>query len=75
MNHTCPYCEGDLSYEDEYYSGRPERFYGTASNGIYYPSTKVHLGDIFKCRNEECEEYQKHFYTDKHGHLHEGYPC
>lgn len=44
---TCPYCNADLKYDSEYYSGRPESFYGTASNGIYYPSTKVHQGDIY----------------------------
>jgi len=69
----CPYCDSDLSYQDEYYIGRPEYFYGTAGNGIHYPSTKKHLGDIFKCKNEECEMFEQHFHTSN-GELKEGYP-
>lgn len=71
----CPYCNGNLSYQDEYFMGRPESFYGTAANGIHYTSTKIHLGDIYKCKNEECEVYEQHFYTDNRGNLNEGYPC
>ena len=71
----CPYCDSDLTYRDEYFTGRPESFYGTASNGIHYPSTKKHLGDIYKCVNDECEAYDQHFYTDTNENLFEGYPC
>lgn len=49
----CPYCEAELRYVDYYYSGRPESFYGTAGNGIHYPSTMQKLGDIYQCPNHE----------------------
>lgn len=75
MNQSCLYCNCDLSYEDEYFTGRPANFYGTAGNGIYYPSTLKHLGYIYRCRNEECESHGQLFYTNKDGDLHEGYPC
>lgn len=71
---NCPYCDCDLTYQDEYFSGLPESFYGTAGNGIHYPSTKKHLGDIYKCKNEDCEAYDEHFYTVNND-LREGYPC
>lgn len=72
----CPYCDCNFSYRDEYFTGRPENFYGTASNGIYYPSTKVHLGNIYKCINEECEAYEQYFYTKTDSNqIYEGYPC
>lgn len=75
MTPCCPYCENDLSYRDEYFSGRPENFYGTAANGIHYPSTKKHLGNIYKCVNEDCEQFDQYFYTNVSGDLKEGYPC
>jgi hypothetical protein len=71
----CPYCGEELRYQDEYFKGRLESFSGTAGCGLYYPSTKVHLGDIYKCKNEECEAYEQHFYTDTQDNLKEGYPC
>lgn len=74
-NMNCPYCNEELQFHDEYYTGRPENYYGTAGNGIYYPSTKKHLGDIFKCKNEECEYYDTFFYTDTNDNLNEGFPC
>jgi len=65
----CPYCEEELEYHD---------FYGTNlrldSFGIVKPGFDK-CGDIYKCMNEECEAFQEHFYTDKQGELHEGYPC
>ena len=71
----CPCCGEELNCIDHYGTGRPEHYYGTAANGIYYPSTYEKLGDIFKCDNEECECYEEHFYTDTNDELHEGYPC
>ena len=72
----CPYCEQELHYNDYYYTGRPENFYGTAGNGIHYPASNYKkLGDIYKCDNEECEMFDEHFYTDERDELHEGYPC
>ena len=73
----CPHCEYELTYHDTYFTGKPERFYGTAGNGIYYPATSNYkkLGDIFKCMNEDCEAFDQHFYTDSNDNLNEGYPC
>jgi hypothetical protein len=71
----CPYCEQELHYHDTYGTGRHEYYYGTAANGIHYPSTWKKLGDIYKCENEECEAFEQHFYTDERDNLHEGYPC
>lgn len=47
----CPYCGRELDYTDYYGTGRPENFYGTAANGIHYPSTYHKLGDIYQCGN------------------------
>lgn len=81
----CPYCGAELIYDDYYGTGRQEYFYGTAGNGIYYPSTFKKLGDIYKCPNRDgfedsdecCEsaEFNGFFYTDEREDLHEGYPC
>jgi hypothetical protein len=49
----CPYCGAELIYDDYYGTGRQEYFYGTAGNGIYYPSTFKKLGDIYYCPNRE----------------------
>lgn len=73
MPYTCPACTSDLQWKDEYFTGRPESFYGNAANGIHYPSTKQHLGDIYQCMNEDCECFQSHFHT-RNGELIEGYP-
>ena len=60
----CPYCGAELRCEDHYGTGRQEYFYGTAGNGIYYPSTYKKLGNIYRCPNvdgfstyEEVIEY------------------
>lgn len=60
----CPYCGQELICTDYYGTGRQENFYGTAANGLYYPSTYQKLGDIYKCNNvdgfnsvEEVKEY------------------
>ena len=60
----CPYCGQELTCTDHYGTGRPESFYGTAANGIHYPSTYLKSGDIYKCNNtngfdsvEEVKEY------------------
>lgn len=60
----CPYCGRELICTDHYGTGTPESFYGTAANGIHYPSTYHKLGDIYKCGNangfeavEDVEEY------------------
>lgn len=60
----CPYCGKELTLTDHYGTGRQESFYGTAANGIRYPSTYRKLGDIYKCDNasgfdtvEEVMEY------------------
>jgi len=62
----CPYCGAELRCEDHYGTGRQEYFYGTAGNGIYYPSTYKKLGDIYRCQNsygfnteKEALEYAK----------------
>ena len=73
---NCPQCDYELEYHDYYFVGRPARYYGNASNGIYYPSTNYKKrGDIFKCNNENCEMFEQFFYTDERECLHEGYPC
>ncbi len=60
----CPYCGRELTLTDHYGTGRQESFYGTAANGIHYPSTYQKIGDIYKCNNsfgfnnkEEVMEY------------------
>lgn len=60
----CPYCETELNYQD--YFGRI----------CSHQDGKV-LGDIYKCKNEECECYEEHFHTyrDHPDDLKEGYPC
>ena len=52
----CPYCGTELDCIDYYGTGRQEYFYGTAANGLHYPSTYQKLGDIYKCKNSECFE-------------------
>lgn len=47
----CPYCGRELDCTDHYGTGRPEYYYETASNGVYYPSTYQKLGDIYSCGN------------------------
>jgi hypothetical protein len=49
----CPYCGAELIYDEEYGTGRHESFYGTAGNGIHYPSTYKKIGDIYYCPNRE----------------------
>lgn len=49
----CPYCGVELIYDDEYGTGLPESWSGTAGCGIHYPSTYKKLGDIYKCPNYE----------------------
>ena len=49
----CPHCGADLAHDGEYGTGSHESFYGTAGNGIYYPSTYKRLGNIFYCTNRE----------------------
>lgn len=72
----CPYCGGNLQDLGAYYQGRPGNFYGTSSNGIYYPPTPDYkiLGRQYRCNNEECEAFESFFYT-KNGELLEGNPC
>jgi hypothetical protein len=58
----CPYCNQELNWHDYY--------------GFYLGHDQWDKqGDIFKCKNEECEVYEQHFYTDEQDNLHEGYPC
>lgn len=82
----CPYCGAELMYNDYYGTGLQEYYYGTAGNGIYYPSTFKKIGDIYKCPNSDgfeeddtecCKSniFNGYFYTDLNGNLHEGYPC
>lgn len=59
----CEYCEEELNCIDYYGIGIPGR------EGF------DKQGDIYKCGNESCEMFDEHFYTDKSGNLHEGYPC
>lgn len=49
----CPYCGAELICTDHYGTGRQESYYGTASNGLYYPSTYQKQGDIYKCPHSE----------------------
>lgn len=49
----CPYCGKELIHHDSYGTGHPSSFYGTAGNGIYYPSNYQKCGDIYKCSNSE----------------------
>jgi hypothetical protein len=52
----CPYCGAELICTDHYGTGRQEHYYGTAANGLYYPSTYQKQGDIYKCPNSEGYE-------------------
>lgn len=59
----CPYCNEELAYDD--YFGR----IASHQDGKVY-------GDIYKCANEDCEQYQQTFYAYRdNGELIEGYPC
>lgn len=49
----CPYCGAELICIDHYGTGRQEYYYGTAGNGLYYPSTYQKQGDIYKCPNSD----------------------
>ena len=55
----CPYCGAELICEDSYGRGMRESFYGTAGNGIHYPSTYEHLGDIYSCPHHEGFESEE----------------
>lgn len=61
----CPYCSNELDCDDYYGLGIPGR------TGF------KKLGDIYKCRNEDCESelFNYYFHTDCAGNLREGYPC
>ena len=39
------------NWVDTYGTGKPEYYYGTAANGLYYPSTWEQLGIIYQCPN------------------------
>ncbi len=49
----CPNCGCELNYDCDYGTGRKESFYGTAANGLHYPSTYQKSGDIYECGNSE----------------------
>ena len=56
---NCQHCNSELIHTDIYGSGRLSYFYGTAANGIRYPSTYQHIGDIYKCPRSEGFESEK----------------
>jgi hypothetical protein len=63
----CIYCGHELIWCDSYGRGYRESYYGTAANGIHYPSTYEHIGDIYKCKNHEgfsTEEEVIQYLTD-----------
>jgi hypothetical protein len=66
----CPECEYDLAWVD---------YYGKIEHSEHYwihPRSWIEkVGDIFKCKNENCEYFDEYFYTDNGGSLNEGHPC
>jgi len=65
----CPECGDELRYVD---------YYGTNLHLDSFDRPKpgfVKTGDIFQCKNEECECFQTFYHTDNTGELKEGYPC
>jgi hypothetical protein len=67
----CPYCGEELNYEEYYGKHNWEMGPGVTGMRDWWDKT----GDIYKCKNEECDAYEQHFYTDKQDNLHEGYLC
>lgn len=69
--HECPHCGQELVYHD--YFGKVKY----ADHYYLYPQSWIEkTGEIFKCKNEDCEAFDEHFYAyDADGVLHEGYPC
>ena len=60
----CPDCGQELKYDDYFGLGIPGR------EGFRK------TGDIYQCDNEDCPEFQSHFYTRiGSDELNEGYPC
>jgi len=56
----CPECDNELVYDDYFGNWRGNRI--------------EKKGEIYKCDNEDCEEY--YFYiSDNDNKLHNGYPC
>jgi hypothetical protein len=66
----CPYCGEELEYHDYYGRTKYSEHYW-----IHPHSWIERIGDIFKCKNEDCECFEQLFYTDERDDLHEGYPC
>ena len=64
---NCLYCEKELKYHDWYGTNMP---LGEHSSRV--PNKR---GDIYKCENEECDQYEGFFYTKNGDELFEGYPC
>lgn len=61
---VCPYCGEELNWEDYY--GR-----------ILSHQDGVVLGDIYQCKNENCEMFQEIYHTMRAegDELYQGYPC
>jgi hypothetical protein len=59
---NCPNCKQELKYHD---------WFGT---NMGFTRIAKKIGDIYKCENEECENYEQFFYTRRE-ELFEGYPC
>jgi len=65
----CPYCENPLTYEDVFGKNLHLDSFGKIKDGFQKS------GDIYKCKNEQCDAFDEHFYTRvSDDELHEGYP-
>jgi primosomal protein N' len=60
----CPHCNSELEYHN--YFGR-----------LFSHQDGQVLGDIYKCINESCENFEGFYYTyrNRPDDLHEGYLC
>lgn len=67
----CPICEKELKCIDYYGKTKYAEHYW-----IYPQSWIEKEGDIFVCKNEECEGFDEKYYTKGNSdELYEGYPC
>ena len=68
----CPSCENEL-HETDYFGKR----HHSEHYWIYPHSWIDRAGGIYKCKNEECEQFEEtcYSYDDREDDLHYGHPC
>lgn len=68
---NCPYCGEELEYNDYFGSIK------YADHYYLYPQSWIEKkGEIFKCINENCSDYDSYFYVYLNSDIiHKGYPC